>query len=69
MWSIPAEEALCFAETFYKKFLGVGYNTLAEAMRQARNRTKEAEKDAIPNWLAYVLYGPPTLTAEDLFEA
>jgi len=67
LWSIPEKEALCFAETFYKKFLGVGYNTLAEAMRQARNRTKKIEKDAIPNRLAYILYGPPTLKAEDLF--
>jgi len=68
LWSVSEKEALCFAETFYKKFLGAGYNTLAEAMRQARNKTKNIEKDVIPNWLAYILYGPPTLKAEDLFE-
>ena len=40
LWRVSEKEALCFTETFYKKFLGAGYNTLAEAMRQARNKTK-----------------------------
>ena len=66
MWSVFEEDALIFAETFYKKFLGNKKKTLAEAMRQARNIIKR-RTDGIFSWPAYVLYGPPTLKADDLF--
>jgi len=36
-------------------------------MRQARNKTKRGKSDTILSWPAYVLYGPPTLKADDLF--
>ena len=67
MWSVSEQEASIFAETFYKKFLGTGNNTLAQSMRQARNKTKRGKSDTILSWPAYVLYGPPTLKADDLF--
>jgi CHAT domain-containing protein len=67
MWSVLEPEALSFAKTFYQKFLGTGEYTLAEAMRQARNKIKRGKADAIFSWPAYVLYGPPTFKRNDLF--
>jgi len=66
LWSVFEKEALRFAEIFYRKFLGVDRNTVSDAMRQARNKIKRSS-DAILSWLAYVLYGPPTLKTDDLF--
>jgi len=66
LWSVLEKEALCFAQTFYQKFLGIRNNSLAKAMHQARNKIKKGKLDKIYSWPAYVLYGPPTLVRDDL---
>jgi hypothetical protein len=57
LWSVGDDAASEFARAFYEEAWKPGA-TLAAALRQARQRTKEAYPND-PTWLAYSLYAHP----------
>ena len=57
-WSTPDISAGVLASEFYKFFLNG--ETIGEALRKARIQFKQIRANDI-NWLAFILYGDPTL--------
>jgi len=64
-WSVKEKESTQFSVKFYEDFF-LRKKILGESVRQARLEVKKKGKDTIFTWLAFVLYGPPTLRTSDI---
>jgi CHAT domain-containing protein len=67
LWDVDDYDAALFSKEFYRNFFNGG-EKLGESVRLARQKLNErTDARTIFTWPAYVVYGPPTVKARDVF--
>ena len=67
-WSVVDHDSTDFSTAFYRNFFAEG-KAIGESVRMAREETaKKIKEEDYFTWLAFVLYGSPTLKASDILD-